>query len=67
MHAGVDFLWALALEADQGKVAQEAASTIVQLNLQLSPQLMQDQASVRAATIECVLAVFVFQSCICNA
>lgn len=51
--AGLDHLWRLALEADQGKVAAEAACTIVQLTLQLGPRLVEDQASVRAGTIKC--------------
>lgn len=50
-HAGVDFLWRLALEAEQPNVASDAALMIVQLNVNLSPRLLADQAVVRGRTI----------------
>ncbi|KAK9798582.1 hypothetical protein WJX73_003480 [Symbiochloris irregularis] len=48
---GVEFLWRLALEAQDAKVAENASLTLVHLNMRLGPTLLQDCASVRGSTI----------------
>ena len=51
MGAGVDFLWRLALQAQDPKVSQNASLTLVSINMRLGPTLVQEWASVRGATI----------------